>query len=201
MSLCYVGIIFNPFNLVDAKQYSVSTWWGIRCDSSWAIKMVGGVGTSWKKGPSDKGLFSQEKPEVDLTVVLRGGNREDVPDFSEMYSKRMRGDSHKLQEGKLWLDRRKKKFIMREIKRWNRCPGRLWNLCLWRFSRLNWTRPWAALSNFEICSSLSWTGWPPEVLSHSAILWFYETRGKDLRFFCLVCNCHSKDFTPSNCNC
>lgn len=31
----------------------------------------------------EKGLFREEKPKVDLIVVLRGGNREDVPDFSK----------------------------------------------------------------------------------------------------------------------
>lgn len=46
--------------------------------------MAGESRTSWKKGLRNKGLCSPaDRNKVDLIVVLRGFNKEDVPDFSE----------------------------------------------------------------------------------------------------------------------
>lgn len=52
----------------------------------------------------------EESPKLDLIVVLRSGNRKDVPDFSErLHSKRTKGNGQKLQEGKSnWTEEKKK---------------------------------------------------------------------------------------------
>lgn len=65
--------------------------------------MVVELRISWKEGAEGQRFVwsREEKPEMDVIVVLRGGNREDVADFSEMHSKRMKGNGHKLQERKL----------------------------------------------------------------------------------------------------
>lgn len=48
--------------------------------------MVGGTENPLKEGAEGQRFVQcrEEKPKVDLVVVLRSGNREDVPDVSEV---------------------------------------------------------------------------------------------------------------------
>lgn len=62
-------------------------------------------------------------------------------------------NGHKLQAGKFWWDRRKKFFLVRMIKDWNRFPKRLQHLCSQWFSKLNWIRSWPTCSTSEITES------------------------------------------------
>jgi len=53
------------------------------------------------------------------------------------------------------------------------CPGGLWSLLLWRYSRPAWTRSSAACCRWPWFGRGDWTRWPPEVPSnpyHSVIL-------------------------------
>lgn len=43
--------------------------------------------------------------------------------FSRIHSESMRGNSHKLQQGELWLVYRKKLFRVRVVKQWKSCAG------------------------------------------------------------------------------
>jgi len=55
------------------------------------------------------------------------------------------------------------------------CPGMLWSLPLWRYSRPTWTRSYAACCRRPCFDREGWTRWPTEVPSnpyHSVILWF-----------------------------
>jgi len=54
------------------------------------------------------------------------------------------------------------------------CPGRLWGLLLWRYSRPSWTSSCAACCRWPCFSRGGWTRWSTEVPSnpdHSVILW------------------------------
>ena len=83
------------------------------------------------------------------------------------------------------------------------CPGRLWSLLLWRYSRPAWTR-----SSAVCCRQEGWTRWPTEVPSnpyHSVILWFCDSV---ILWFCSykwntrVCVCQvCKVFTVNITNC
>jgi len=74
------------------------------------------------------GLFSLEKCLLwgDLIVgfqYLEGAYKKDGDrPFSRACSNRTRGDGFKQKEGRFRLDRRKKLFMMRVVKHWNRLP-------------------------------------------------------------------------------
>lgn len=73
-------------------------------------------------------------------MLLRGGNREDVPDFSEQcMAKGCDAMITSCTWGKYDWGRWKKNHNVRD-KCWNRCLESLWVLHLQRLSRLNWTR-------------------------------------------------------------
>ena len=59
------------------------------------------------------------------------------------------------------------------------CPGRLWSLLLWSYSRPAWTRSSTAYCRWLCFGRGGWTRWPTEVPSnpyHSVILWFCDTK-------------------------
>jgi len=83
---------------------------------------------SYKERLRELGLFSMEKKRLlaDLIVsfqYLRGAYRKDGDNiFSKSYCDRTRSNGFKLTEGKFRLDRRKKFFTVRVVKRWHRLP-------------------------------------------------------------------------------
>lgn len=81
----------------------------------------------------------------DLTATfqyLRGAYRE-VREGLLMWncSDRTRSNRYKLKEGEFKLDIRKKFFIVRVVRHWNDCWGRLWIPQPWQCSRPGWIRP------------------------------------------------------------
>jgi len=69
--------------------------------------------------------------------------------YSVVPSDRTRGNGHKLKQRKVQLNMRKNFFTLRVTEHWSTgagCPGRLWSLLLWKYSRPAWTRSCAACS-------------------------------------------------------
>ena len=63
------------------------------------------------------------------------------------------------------------------------CPGRLWSLLLWRYSRPAWTRSCAACCRWPCCGRRVGLDDPQRSLPTPTILWFCDSVG-----FC----CHAK---------
>ena len=58
------------------------------------------------------------------------------------------------------------------------CPGRLWSLLLWRYSRPTWTRSCAACSGWPCFGRRAGLGDPQRSLPTPTILWFCD-HGED----------------------
>ena len=77
------------------------------------------------------------------------------------------------------------------------CPGRLWSLILWRYSRPAWTRSCAAYCRWPCFGKGVGLDDPQRSLPTPIILWFCE-KLSDLLFGCLVVMLEVSSFCKTN---
>lgn len=100
-----------------------------------------------------------KKQKGDLTTVIhhlwRAGEKVE-PDSSWKHI--ARGNRHKLQQGKFWLER--KMFTMGIARPWNQCMERWWALCPGKCSWLSWTSPRQSAPALQVSPAprRGWTG-------------------------------------------
>ncbi|KFV55513.1 hypothetical protein N328_01268, partial [Gavia stellata] len=91
-----------------------------------ATKMVRGIEhLSYEDRLRELGLFSLKKKRLHIATFqyLKGAYKKDGDKlFRRACSDRTRGNGFKLKEGRFRLDRRKKNFMMKVVKLWNRLP-------------------------------------------------------------------------------
>lgn len=68
----------------------------------------------------------------------------------------MKGQRHKLQQGKFGLNIRKKSFTVRAVKDWHRLPREAVGSPSLEMFKFQLVGPWAACCNFEVSLVLSW---------------------------------------------
>lgn len=119
--------------------------------------------------------------------ILGGGrDREDGAQlFLVLSSDRTKGNGHKWEYRKSHLNilPPPPPLLVRVVKHWHCLPQeteRLWSLHHWRYSKPDWTQPWASCSSW-LCSELGgWTRWSsgsPSSHNEYMIVWT-ASRGK-----------------------
>lgn len=129
--------------------------WSCSNEFNQATELAEGWSTWWNRRRAERSGFSQHEENLPTVVssCLKKGCREDGTElFSDVHSKRTEGNSHNLQQGKSWLNIRKK-HSQSVVNHWHDCPERLCNLHPWRFSKHDWTKPRAIWSKFEALST------------------------------------------------
>lgn len=103
----------------------------------------------WQRGSEKDVSFRSQWRKVSLVVMSNSclGSWTETPGEHE----RVRDEGHRLQQERLWLGTKWKKFFaMREVKHGIDYPESLWGLHPWRYAKLSLTRPWTTWSDLEL---------------------------------------------------
>jgi len=126
---------------------------------------------------------------INVYKYLKCERQRNMPNiFSVVCGDRTRGNGHKLEHRKFHTNMQKSFFTVRVTEHWNRLPGRLWSLLLWRYSRSSWTPTCAACYSLCCREAALQGGWTRWSLPTPTILWFCDL---------LIAVLHSRFFNVS----